>query len=95
MLVLTNEEVIKAPLISEKTTFLANAKNAYTFQVDPKADKAQIKKAIEELFHVHVLHVRTVNVAGKPRRTKSGFDTTSAWKKAIVELHADHKIDLF
>ena len=88
-------EVIKAPLVSEKSTFLANNKNAYTFEVDKKADKGQIKAAIEKLYNVKVVDVRTVNVAGKPRRTRSGEKTTPQWKKAIVQLHADHKIDLF
>ena len=88
-------EVIKRPVISEKSTFLANHKNAYTFEVDRTADKTLIKKAIEELYNVKIVEVRTVRVAGKPRRTRTGYDTTAAWKKAIVELHPDHKIDLF
>ena len=92
---LQDTEVIKAPLISEKSTFLANAKNAYTFEVNRKADKTQIKHAIEKLYNVKVVEVRTVNVPGKPRRTRSGEKTTAAWKKAIVELHPDNKIDLF
>jgi large subunit ribosomal protein L23 len=92
---LHDTEVIKAPLISEKSTFLANVKNAYTFEVDKSATKGQIKAAIEKLYDVKVLDVRTVNVPGKPRRTRSGEKTTGEWKKAIVKLHADHKIDLF
>jgi large subunit ribosomal protein L23 len=92
---LHDTEVIKAPLISEKSTFLANVKNAYTFEVDKSADKGQIKAAIEKLYDVKVLDVRTVNVPGKPRRTRSGEKTTGEWKKAIVKLHPDHKIDLF
>ena len=88
-------EVIKAPLISEKSTFLATAKNSYTFEVDKKADKQQIKHAIEKLYNVKVVEVRTVNVSGKPRRTRSGYTTTGEWKKAIIQLHPDHKIDLF
>jgi large subunit ribosomal protein L23 len=92
---LHDTEIIKSPLISEKSTFLANAKNAYTFEVDKKADKGQIKTAIEKLYNVKVVDVRTVNVAGKPRRTKTGYKTTPEWKKAIVVLHGDHKIDLF
>ena len=94
-LLLHDTEVIKAPLISEKSTFLANVKNAYTFEVDKSADKGQIKAAIEKLYDVKVLDVRTVNVPGKPRRTRSGEKTTGEWKKAIVKLHPDHKIDLF
>jgi large subunit ribosomal protein L23 len=63
--------------------------------VDKKADKLQIKSAIEKLYNVKVVDVRTVNVAGKPKRTRAGEKTTSAWKKAVVKLHSDHKIDLF
>jgi large subunit ribosomal protein L23 len=92
---LTHHEIIKAPVISEKTTWAANAKNAYTFEVDGRADKNQIKAAIEKLFNVKVLDVRTINVAGKPRRTRAGEKTTGEWKKAVVKLHADNKIDLF
>ena len=92
---LHDTEVIKAPVISEKTTFLANVKNAYTFEVYKKATKDEIKGAIERLYNVKVLEVRTVNVPGKPQRTRSGYKTTSEWKKAIVKLHPDNKIDLF
>jgi large subunit ribosomal protein L23 len=92
---LHDTEVIKSPLISEKTTFLANAKNAYTFEVDKTATKEQIKSAIEKLYHVTVVGVRTVNVPGKPRRTRSGYKSTGEWKKAVVKLHPDQKIDLF
>ena len=88
-------EIIKTPLVSEKSTFLATAKNAYVFEVDKKADKIQIKAAIEKLYKVKVVGVRTVNVLGKQRRTKSGYKNMGDWKKAIVKLHADHKIDLF
>lgn len=95
MLTLTNEEIIKRPLISEKSTFLANVKNAYSFEVDRRADKAQIRNAIETLYNVKVLDVRTVRVPGKPRRSRTGYTTTGEWKKAIVKLHADNKIDLF
>jgi large subunit ribosomal protein L23 len=87
-------EVIKRPLISEKSTFLTT-KNAYSFEVDKKADKAQIKAAIEKLYNVKVLDVRTSNVEGKTRRTRSGFKKTSEWKKAVVKLHPDNKLDLF
>jgi large subunit ribosomal protein L23 len=88
-------DIIKAPLISEKTTFLAASKNAYSFEVDKTADKAQIKKAIEFLYKVKVLAVRTQRVPGKSKRTRSGFKSTGEWKKEIVELHPDNKLDLF
>jgi large subunit ribosomal protein L23 len=92
---LHESEVIKAPLISEKSTFLASAKNSYTFEVDKHSDKEQIRAAVEKLFNVKVVEVRTINVPGKPRRTRSGEKTSGEWKKAIVQLHPDHKIDLF
>ena len=88
-------EVIKRPLVSEKSSFLAQSKNAYTFEVDKKADKEQIKAAIEKLYNVKVVGVRTANVAGKPYRTRAGEKTSGQWKKAIIKLHPDHKIDLF
>ncbi|MEI7766235.1 MAG: 50S ribosomal protein L23 [Phycisphaerae bacterium] len=88
-------EIIKRPLISEKSTWLAGARNAYTFEVDKRADKGQIKTAVETLFKVKVADVRTVVTAGKPKRTKSGEITVGALKKAVVVLHEDNKIDLF
>ena len=92
---LHDTEVIKAPVVSEKSTFLASVRNAYCFEVNKHADKSQIKAAIEKLYNVKVVDVRTVNVAGKPKRTRSGYKTTSEWKKAIVVLHEDNKLDLF
>lgn len=92
---LQHSEIIKTPLISEKSTFLANERNSYTFEVDKKADKVQIKQAIEALFNVKVQDVRTIRVPGKPKRTKKGEKTTAEWKKAVVVLHDDYKIDLF
>jgi large subunit ribosomal protein L23 len=87
-------EVIKKPLISEKSNFLTS-KNAYTFEVDKKADKAQIKAAVEKIYNVKVLDVRTSNVEGKTRRTKTGFKKTREWKKAVVKLAPENKLDLF
>ena len=92
---LHDTDIIKGPLISEKSAFFATSKNAYTFEVDKTADKAQIKKAIEALYSVKVLGVRTQRVPGKPKRTRAGEKTTASWKKAIVVLHEDNKLDLF
>jgi large subunit ribosomal protein L23 len=93
--VLHETEIIRRPVISEKSTFLANVKNAYSFEVDKSADKPAIKAAVEKLYHVKVVDVRTSNVEGKTRRTKTGFKKTREWKKAVVTLHEDNKIDLF
>ena len=88
-------QIIKRPLVSEKSVFLGTNRNAYSFEVDFRADKTQIKKAIEELYHVTVTDVRTIVVPGKPKRTRSGVKTTPSWKKAIVQMNADQKIDVY
>jgi len=87
--------VVIRPLITEKGTFQSQALNAYAFQVAPEANKVQIKHAIEKLYGVKVLKVRTANRKGKPRRMGLRRGTTSHWKKAVVILHPDHHIDLF
>lgn len=87
--------VIVRPLVTEKGTFQSEAMNAYAFQVNPQANKAQIKQAIEKIYDVKVVEVRTANRKGKPRRYRYKRGTTSKWKKAVVVLHPDHHIDLF
>lgn len=86
---------IVRPLVTEKGTFQSEALNAYAFQVNPGANKAQIKQAIEKIYNVKVLEVRTANRRGKPRRIGYKTGKTSRWKKAVVVLHEDHHIDLF
>lgn len=92
---LETTQIIKRPVVSEKTVFLGAQRNTYSFEVDFRADKGEIKKAIEDLYHVKVDHVRTIVVPGKPMRTKTGEKTTSTWKKAIVQVHPDHKIEVY
>ena len=87
--------VIVRPLITEKGTHQSQALNAYAFAVAPEANKAQIKRAVEKIYDVKVLQVRTATRKGKPRRTGLRWGKTSHWKKAVVVLHADHRIDLF
>ena len=87
--------VIVRPLVTEKGTFQAQALNAYAFHVNPQANKTQIKQAIEKIYNVKVLEVRTANRKGKPRRHRYKKGTTSRWKKAVVVLHPDHHIDMF
>lgn len=88
-------DIIIRPLITEKGTFQSQALNCYGFEVSPDANKAQIKQAIEKIYEVKVLDVRTSNRKGKPRRYGRNISHTKHWKKAIVELHPDHHIDLF
>lgn len=87
--------VIIRPLVTEKGTYQSQTLNAYAFQVAAEANKVQIKHAIEKIYNVKVLNVRTANRKGKPRRTGYKWGTTSHWKKAFVVLHEDHHIDLF
>jgi large subunit ribosomal protein L23 len=88
-------QVILRPLVTEKGTHQSTRYNAYTFQVNPIATKDQIKAAIEELFHVRVEGVRTQNRHGKKRRFRMAMGTLSRWKKAIVTLNAEDKIEFF
>jgi large subunit ribosomal protein L23 len=87
--------IIIRPLVTEKGTHQSQTRNAYAFQVNPDANKAQIKQAVEKIYNVKVLRVRTAMRKGKPRRTGYKWGTTSHWKKAVVVLHEDHRIDLF
>jgi large subunit ribosomal protein L23 len=87
--------IVIRPLITEKGTHQAEARNAYTFEVAREANKTQIKQAVEKIYNVKVLSVRTANRKGKPRRSRLRWGTTSRWKKAVVVLHPDHRIDLF
>ncbi len=87
--------VIVRPLVTEKGTHQSSTLNAYAFQVNPNANKAQIKQAIEKIYSVKVKEVRTANRKGKPRRYRYKQGTTSRWKKAVVVLHPDHHIDVF
>lgn len=88
-------QVILRPLVTEKGTELSERHNAYTFQVHRKADKLDIRQAVEELWSVRVRKVRTQNRKGKPRRHKMASGYTKSWKKAIVELHEEDHIAFF
>ncbi|MFH1616537.1 MAG: 50S ribosomal protein L23 [Planctomycetota bacterium] len=88
-------QVIIRPLITEQSTHFANTRSAYSFEVNRKANKVQIKDAIERLYSVKVREVRTANRKGKPRRRGRSFGRTANWKKATVVLGKDYHIDLF
>lgn len=90
-----NINVIVKPLVTEKSTHQQATRNAYAFQVHRDANKHQIKDAVEKLYDVKVVDVRTMNRKGKPRRTKTKMATTSAWKRAVVVLAENSRIDLF
>jgi len=87
--------VIKGPILSEESTIQTNAHNKYVFRVDPRANKQQIKVAVEQQWpDVKVTSVNTMNYGGKTRRRAGSPGVTAAWKKAIVTLRPDDKIEL-
>lgn len=88
-------QIIKRPIITEKSGKLARLYNQYTFEVDRRANKVQIKQAVEEAFEVDVLGVNTYIVPGKRRRWGRRVIRKPAWKKAIVTLYPGQKIEGF
>ena len=90
-----NVNVIIKPLITEKSTHQQTTRNAYAFHVHPEANKHQIKDAVEKLYNVKVADVRTMVRKGKPRRSRFKIGTTPDWKRAVVVLAEDSRIELF
>jgi large subunit ribosomal protein L23 len=86
--------VIIKPIVSEKSYALLSA-NKYTFRVHERAHKTQIRQAVEEIFGVRVLEVRTMSVKSKPKRRGYSSGRSRSWKKAVVELHPEDHIELF
>ena len=86
-------EIIKAPVVTEKAAYQGKY-NIYQFYVDPKANKTEIKLAIEKIFNVKVLELRTVNVHPKKRRVGRYTGLTNRKKKAIVKLAAGQTIEI-
>jgi len=93
--VLDPYQVVIRPLITEKATHLSERHNAYTFEVNPLVTKTEIKAAVESLFNVKVLDVRTQNRRGKARRYRLKLGRMRNWKKAIVSLHEEFRIDFY
>ncbi len=88
-------QVILRPVISEKSYNLIESEGQYTFQVDRRANKNQIKRAIESAFDVKVDKVNTAHVKSKPKRQGLTRGRTSTWKKAVVKLAEGERIELF
>jgi large subunit ribosomal protein L23 len=87
-------QVIIRPVVSEKS-YVLSAANRYTFRVHPNAHKTQIRQAVQELFDVHVVEVRTLSVKSKPKRRGASTGRTRTWKKAIVQLREGESIPIF
>lgn len=92
---LSPQHVIVRPLVTEKGMHRANRHNAYSFEVATAATKADIRHAVEELFAVKVEKVAVQNRLGKVRRGRTRQSVTKPWKKAVVTLKPDFKINLF
>jgi len=91
---LTNEQVILAPVVSEKS-YAGIADRRYTFRVHEDAHKTQVRQAIEQLFDVHVERVNIVKVQAKPKRRGLFKGTRPGWKKAIVQVREGESIEIF
>ena len=87
-------DTIKAPVITEKGSRLAQEEGKYLFKVDPKATKSDIKDAVEKIFKVKVESISTINVKPKKRRVGRYAGMTNKYKKAIVKLAEGQTIDL-
>jgi len=85
--------IIKKPCLTEKGTTLQEMNNQVVMKVDPRANKIEIKAAVEKLFNVKVSKVRTLNMTGKQKRMGRHVGRTSDWKKAVVTLVEGHSID--
>ena len=88
-------KVIKEPHITEKGTIQKELNNQMVFKVHPKANKVEIRRAVETLFNAKVLDVKTVNIKGKKRRMGRSMGKRSDWKKAIVKLAPGENIEFF
>ncbi len=88
-------EIIKRPLITEKTSIQKELSNQVTFEVDRKANRIEIKRAIEKVFNVRVTNVNTIQVTGKIKQRGRITGKRRDWKKAIVTLMPGERIDFF
>lgn len=91
----TAHDIILAPVVSEKSYDLIEKNNTYTFEVDPRSNKEQIKHAVEQVFDVKVLRVNTMNRKGKVKRTGYKLGKRKDIKRAVVTLAEGDSIDLF
>jgi large subunit ribosomal protein L23 len=88
-------KIIKQAIVSEKSTVMRDHDNCYVFKVAPRANKIEIKNAIEKTFTVKVLDVKTIGMKGKTKRLGRFEGKRSAWKKAIVKLKTGDSIDIY
>jgi large subunit ribosomal protein L23 len=87
-------DVVRRPIVTEKSTSMQSMRNQFTFEVARSANKVEVKKAIETLFSVKVLKVNIVNLPAKQKRTFGRPGATKPWKKAVVTLKKGDSIDI-
>ncbi len=87
--------VVKKPLVTEKSTVARDEGNKYIFEVDRRATKIEIRNAVEKIFKVKVINVRTMNFIGKKKRLGRIIGSRSDWKKAVVTLAPGSSIEVF
>ncbi len=88
-------DIIRRPLITEKTTIQKETSNQVSFEVDRRANRVEIKKAVEKIFDVRVAGVRTMQIKGKTKRRGRIVGKRKDWKKALVTLGPGERIDFF
>ena len=88
-------DVIKRPMVTEKSTLLRETENQVVFEVDRRANKQEIREAVQTLFGVKVVRVNTMQMPGKDRRFGRVMGRRSAWKRAVVQLAEGHEIDFY
>ena len=88
-------DIIKRPVITEKTNIQKDQSNQVTFEVDPRANRIEVQRAIEKIFNVKVSDIRTMHVRGKAKRRGRILGKRRSWKKAIVTLRPGERIEFF
>ena len=92
---MTPYEIVKKPLITEKSTIQKETHNQLTFEVDRKANKVEIRRAVEKVFNVRVVDVRTMQMKGKVKRFGRTMGRRRHWKKAVVTLAKGEYVEFF
>jgi large subunit ribosomal protein L23 len=92
---MTPHEILKRPVITEKSTIQKEAYNQLTFEVDRKANKVEIRRAVERVFNTKVVDVRTMQMKGKVKRFGRTLGKRRNWKKAIVTLAQGERVEFF
>ena len=88
-------QILKRPLVTEKSTVEKDARNKLCFEVDRRANKIEIKEAVAKVFKVDVLEVATLSMKGKKKRVGRHFTTKPDWKKAIVTIKPGQRVEFF